>query len=300
MANQAEMEFTYTLIDRIFRMSIGESGDFSGAMYGGDFSMALEQAQRRKHDYIARNLHIQPGSRVLDMGCGWGPFMRYLRERGALGTGLTLSSGQAAACARNGFDVRVVDCRTVTPDAVGTFDAVVSLGAFEHFCSIDEWKDGQQDEIYRRFFETVCPLLPADGRFYMQTMTFGRNMIPYEEVDIRAGRGTDAYTLAVMRRQFPGSWLPSSPEQIERDAQPCFRLVCKSSGRLDYIETIRQWGIRYRRFGLRKYLLYLSLIPRLLVNRQLRQRLSGDQVQANILCFEREIFDHYRFVFEKV
>jgi cyclopropane-fatty-acyl-phospholipid synthase len=294
------MEFTYTLIDRIFRMSIGETGDFSGAMYNGDFSMSLEQAQHRKHEFIARQLNIQRGSRVLDMGCGWGPFLNFLRSIGAQGVGLTLSTAQAEACARNGLDVRVADCRAVTPETVGMFDAAVSLGAFEHFCSFEEWQAGKQDAIYCSFFETVSQLLPVGGRFYLQTMVFGKNRIDLGDVDIHAPKDSNAYVLAVMGRQFRGSWLPSSAAQVIETAKPRFKLITKSSGRLDYIETIKQWGIRYRRFAPKKYLFYLSLVPRYLTNRELRERLSGDQVKANILCFERELFDHYRLVFERM
>ena len=53
MAGREDLEFTYSLIDRIFRLSLGESADFSGAKYDGDFSLSLEEAQRRKHVYVA-------------------------------------------------------------------------------------------------------------------------------------------------------------------------------------------------------------------------------------------------------
>jgi cyclopropane-fatty-acyl-phospholipid synthase len=300
MAGQKDMEYVYTLFDRVFRMTIGESGDFSGAMYDGDFSMTLEQAQERKHRFICEQLGIVAGSKVLDMGCGWGPFLKYIRGRGADGTGLTLSRGQAEACARAGLKALILDCRTVTPETIGSFDAVASLGAFEHFCSIEDWQAGMQEEIYGRFFRTVSDLLPVGGRFYLQTMVFGKNMIEYPLIDIHADRSSTAYLLAVMRRQFPGSWLPYGVEQIERAARPRFRTVTRSSGRLDYIETIRQWGIRYRSFSLKKYALYLSLVPRYLSSAELRSRLSRDQVRANRQLFEREVLDHYRIVFEKV
>lgn len=74
MAEQKDLDYTYTLIDRIFRICIGETGDFSGAMYNGDFSMSLEQAQEQKKEFIVENLNLRVGSRVLDLGCGWGPF----------------------------------------------------------------------------------------------------------------------------------------------------------------------------------------------------------------------------------
>ena len=63
MANRRELEFTYSLTDRIFRLSLGELADFSGAKYYGDFSLSLEQAQRRNHEYVAECIGIGPGRR---------------------------------------------------------------------------------------------------------------------------------------------------------------------------------------------------------------------------------------------
>src|SRR5437868_14481341 len=119
MAERADLEFTYSLIDRIFRLSLGELADFSGAKYDGDFSLTLEQAQRRKHEYIAEQIGIGPGRRVLDLGCGWGPLLNFIREHGGAGVGVTLSSAQVAACQRHGLDVHLDDARKVTRETFG-------------------------------------------------------------------------------------------------------------------------------------------------------------------------------------
>src|ERR1035438_5870078 len=72
VADRRDLDFTYSLTDRIFRLSMGELADFSGAKYDGDFSLSLEDAQRRKHEYVAEQIGIGPGRRTLDLGCGWG------------------------------------------------------------------------------------------------------------------------------------------------------------------------------------------------------------------------------------
>lgn len=301
MADQKDLDFTYTTIDKIFRLSMGETGDFSGAKYDGNFSLTLEEAQRAKHDFIAENLKIQKNSRVLDMGCGWGPFLNYLKKVvGAAGIGLTLSEGQAKACRKNGLEVYIKDCKTVKPEDFGTFDAIVSLGAFEHFCSVEEYKAGKQEEIYSNFFQTVYDLLPVGGRFYLQTMVFGKNMINYEDIDINAPYGSDSHVLALLVKKFPGSWLPYGSEMIIKNASPYFNLLYKSSGRLDYIETIRQWRKKLRKLNLEKYGLYLNLLPKILFKSNMRHQLDDFRISPNKVCFEREIMDHFRMVFEKV
>jgi len=298
MADQKDLEFTYSLIDRIFRLSLGEQADFSGAKYDGDFSLTLEQAQARKHAYVAEQIGIAPGRRVLDLGCGWGPLLRFVRDRGAHGVGVTLSSAQAAACRRNGLEVHVRDARLVDRDTFGGFDAVASLGAFEHFCSVEDYRAGRQEEGYRDVFANVASVLPAGGRLYLQTMVFGRNMIDVDDVSIDAPRDSDAWYLALLGRQFPGSWLPFGSEQIVRTAAPHFRLVESSNGRLDYLETIHQWRARFGEPSWRKRLMKLRLVPRWLTSADFRLAFTSG-VSANSVCFERELLDHYRLVFER-
>jgi cyclopropane-fatty-acyl-phospholipid synthase len=303
MADRKDLEFTYSLIDRIFRLSLGELADFSGAKYDGDFSLTLEEAQRRKHHYVAEQIGIGPGRRVLDLGCGWGALLNFSRGQGATGVGVTLSSAQMAACRRHGLDVHLQDARQVTRESFGPFDAVASLGAFEHFCSPDDYRAGRQEEVYGGLFARTASLLPDRGRFYLQTMVFGRNMIPAEQLDIDALQGlpprdSDAWYIALMGRQFPGSWLPFGQEQIIHTAEPHFRLVSSASGRLDYIETIRQWNRRIGAPSLRKTLFKLQLLPHWLTSADFRLAFTSG-VSANMVCFERELLDHYRLVFEK-
>ena len=298
MAERKDIDFSYTLTDRVIRLSLGELADFSGAKYDGDFALPLKQAQRRKHEYVAEQIGIEPGRRVLDLGCGWGGLLNYIRSRGAGGLGVTLSSAQMAACRRHGLDVHLYDARQVTRDSFGAFDAVASLGAFEHFCSPDEYRAGRQEEIYRRLFAQVADVLPEKGRFYLQTMVFGRNMIPVDEIDRSAPRDSDAWYLAMMGAAFPGSFLPFGSEQVVRCAEPHFRLVSSVSGRLDYIETIRQWDKRTEAWDPRMALLKLQLLPRWLTSSDFRFAYTSG-VSSNSTCFERELMDHYRLVFEK-
>jgi cyclopropane-fatty-acyl-phospholipid synthase len=298
MADRADLEFTYTTIDRIFRASLGELADFSGAKYDGDFTLTLEEAQRRKHEYIAEQVGIAPGRRILDLGCGWGALLNFARSRNAEGVGVTLSAAQVASCRRNGLDVHLRDARTVDRDTFGEFDAVVSLGAFEHFCSPEDYHAGRQEDVYRELFAKTASVLPAGGRFYLQTMVFGRNMIAVEEVSEHAPRDSDAFILFLLGCQFPGSWLPFGREQVVRCAEPHFRCVESSSGRLDYIETISQWNRRIGAPSPRKTLMKLTLLLHWLRSRTFRYAFTSG-VSANKVCFERELLDHYRLVFEK-
>lgn len=300
MATKQDLDFTYSTIDKIFRLSFGEMADYSGARFDGDFSLTVEEGQRKKHKFIAESLNIKEGSKVLDMACGWGPFLNYIRQLGAKGIGVTLSTGQAEACVKNGLDVKIMDCRTIKPETFGQFDAVTCIGGLEHFCSVEEYKAGKQDEVYTNFFKTVSDLLPVGGRFYMQTMVFSKNTPAFDKIDINADKNSNEYALALMIKQFPGSWLPYSDEHVIKNAAPFMKLISKSSGRLDYIQTIKCWRKKFRKFNLQKYLLYASLIPKYLFDKEFRHQVAVFRISPNKVCFEREAMDHYRLVFEKI
>ena len=121
----------------------------------------LEEAQRAKYDLIARKLKMAPGMRVLDIGCGWGGFAKFIAENyGVKVVGITLSENQAgyAKEATQGLpvEIRVEDYRDVNE----VFDRIVSIGMFEHVGS----------KNYRIFMEKVHRCLTDDGLFMLHTI----------------------------------------------------------------------------------------------------------------------------------
>jgi cyclopropane-fatty-acyl-phospholipid synthase len=298
MASRAQIEETYNYLDELVRTTIGEVGDYSGAMFNGDFSMTLDEAQRAKRDFIIEQLRIGPGSRVLDVGCGWGPILQAAMERGGHGIGLTLSTGQAESCRRHGFDVHVMDWKDTTVATFGQFDAVVSVGSFEHYCSPEEFLAGEQESIYRNFFRLSSDLLPVGGRMYLQTMLWGKNAPPYDSVSLTAPKGSREYVVAMVSKFYPGSWLPTGVEQIVECARPDFEVLSFNNGRLDYIETLDRWK-SFWELTPRKVWPIMKLVPKFFFDREFRYRIESAFRGCHRECFTREIMDHQRMVLEK-
>lgn len=296
-----EMDYCYTVADKIFQLSLGQNAHFSGARYMGDYTMTENQAQIAKCKYVCDMLGVKEGTRLIDLGCGWGGFLRYATEvRGAKGIGVTLSQGQAKHCQETGLEVYRMDMREVTPETFGEFDVVTAFGSFEHLCSYEEYLEGKQMDIYRAFFEQVSKLLPVGNRFYMQTMAFGRRIIPRETWDINAPKESDEYTMALMVKQFPLSWVPIMEKPPIEAADPLFKLIDMSSGRADYVVTNEEWTKRYKAFHPVKYWHYLKMLPRFIRDKEFRHQLDILRYAPNRRCFERELFDHFRYVFERV
>ena len=181
----------------------------------------LDSAQADKLDLVCRKLALQPGMRVLDIGCGWGGAAQFAAERyGVQVTGVTVSRNQALAaearCRGLPVTVRLADYR----DIEGRFDRIFSLGMFEHV--------GARN--YGRFFRKVRELLAPDGLFLLHTI--GSNW---------SSNSTDPW---IERYIFPNSMLPSMA-QIARALEHRWIIEDWHSFGADYDRTLMNWLRRF-------------------------------------------------------
>jgi cyclopropane-fatty-acyl-phospholipid synthase len=300
MASQQEIAHTYDFLDEYLRASLGECFDYSSGIYDGDGKRSLADAQHIKHEYVLSSLRFKPGMRILDIGCGWGPMLKAITEKGGKPTGITLSPAQMAVNRGNGFsEVHVLDWKHLDEKRFGTFDAVLSNGAFEHFCSVEEHLAGKQDEIYRSFFTICASVLPKGARLYLQTMVGGKVQIPYSPRLLESPKDSNEYMLGLMEKLFPGSWLPMNAEQIIRAADPVFSLVEQKDGTDDFIKTIDAWRKPLDKMTGKKLWMILKHLPRIFFDRDTRYQIESGKVAANLVLLERGVWDEVRYVFEK-
>ena len=131
----------YDLSNDYFALFLDESMTYSCALFSRG-ATTLEEAQQAKLALVCDKLALEPGERVLDIGCGWGSFaIHAARGRGVEVTGITLSEPQAELARRRAaeagvadrVDIRVADYRDLDGEP---FDAVASIGMVEHVCSV--------------------------------------------------------------------------------------------------------------------------------------------------------------------
>jgi cyclopropane-fatty-acyl-phospholipid synthase len=132
----------YNLSNDFFALFLDESMTYSCAIWSRG-ATTLEEAQRTKLELVCTKLALQPGMRVLDVGCGWGSFaLHAAREHGVHVTGITLSEPQAMLARQRAaeaglaeqIDIRVMDYREIAGE---TFDAIASIGMVEHVGSVN-------------------------------------------------------------------------------------------------------------------------------------------------------------------
>lgn len=230
-----------------------EGGSGGGGSAGGD---TLESAQLRKLDYLIEGARASGARRVLDIGCGWGSLLDRLVTAHDVGhaVGLTLSDSQAEhlsgrALART--EVRVENWLDHEP-AEG-YDAVISIGAFEHFASTGLTRPARV-AAYREFFERCRTWLPNGGRLALQTNIKGNNVM--------MDRQTVADLLFIIEMIFPESEIPALSEVIEA-SEKHFDVVTVRNDPDHYSRTCREW------------------LRRLQANRAAAVKCAGEQVVAD-------------------
>lgn len=304
MANQREIEALYDWVDYFHTLRLGPYADFSCAYFNGDFGKTLDQAQHNKQAWVLAGIGFQPGQRIIDIGSGWGNMLQAVRRRGGQAVGLTLSGAQTRYSTAQGLTAFLQDWKNADLGALGQFDGAVSIGAFEHFCSVDEYLAGKQEHIYQDFFRFCSDVLPNGGKLYLQTMIWGKAVPDPTNRSLQAPEGSTERIVARLLKFYPGSWLPKSKQQIVETAGAYFNFLHSSNGRLDYIETLNRWEestknlFRPSRFG--KALVGAArLIPRFIFNADFRVQLESVRRKDQQVCFQREIMSHERMFFQK-
>jgi cyclopropane fatty-acyl-phospholipid synthase-like methyltransferase len=235
----------YDLLDLAIDSAGGNIEDFTEGIYENDPTTPYPIAQTNQHQYLLDQIGCRCGSRLLDIGCGYGRLIEAAARRGARASGITISPVEVARCRRKGLDVRLLDYRDLGHDFNARFDGLVANGSAEHFVQPQDAAAARADEIYRGFFATCHRLLDPQSdtaRLATTTIHFGR-----VRIDPSAMRhhpfhfrwGSDEFHYSLLVHGFGGFY--PLPGQLARCAQGYFELVRQVDGTRDYELTSEHW-----------------------------------------------------------
>lgn len=183
---------------------------------------SLDEAQEHKLDLVCKKLNLQPGQRILDIGCGWGSFAKFAAERyGVSVVGITIAKEQIVLgeklCAGLPVEFRLMDYRSLDEQ----FDHIVSLGMFEHV--------GYKN--YRTYFEVAARSLKDGGLFLLHTIGGNRSVTH-----------TDAW---IEKYIFANSMVPSVA-QIGKAIEGLFVMEDWHNFGADYDKTLMAWHANFQ------------------------------------------------------
>ncbi len=222
---QRNVAHHYDLSGELYDLFLDADKQYSCA-YFLDQNDSLEEAQKQKKAHIASKLLIEPGMRVLDIGCGWGGMgLTLARDFGARVVGVTLSEEQHRIAQSRAeteglselVEFRLMDYRHVTE----TFDRIVSVGMFEHVGA----------PHYDEYFRNVRDRLTEDGIALIHSI----------------GRSTPPGTTSpwILKYIFPGGYIPSMSEAMKAVENQNLWPTDIEVWRLHYAETLRHWHDRF-------------------------------------------------------
>jgi cyclopropane-fatty-acyl-phospholipid synthase len=213
------------LDERLYTLFLDSDRQYSCAYFDTP-TASLDDAQLAKKRHLAAKLRIEPGSRVLDIGCGWGGLALYLAEyTGARVTGITLSKEQLALARvrasekelGRAVEFRLQDYR----DVAEKFDRVVSVGMFEHVGV----------GFYDRFFRSCAQVLAEDGVMVLHAI--GRS------------EGPGITNPWIAKYIFPGGYIPALSEVLPAVERAGLLVADVEILRLHYAQTLRAWRERF-------------------------------------------------------
>jgi cyclopropane-fatty-acyl-phospholipid synthase len=216
----------YDVSNEFFELFLGEAMTYSCAIFSRG-ATTLEEAQEAKLELVCTKLGLEPGERVLDVGCGWGSFaIHAAANHGVRVLGITLSEPQAELARRRvaerGLDgqveIRVADYRELDAEP---FDAIASIGMVEHV-------GGSQIDVYA---ERLARLLRPGGRLLNHGIARLRHTDPEAGAFSERYVFPDAAPLHLSRILFALERAGFETEHVE-------------GFRLDYAETLRHWARR--------------------------------------------------------
>jgi cyclopropane-fatty-acyl-phospholipid synthase len=236
----AAVRFHYDVGEDFYRLWLDRRLAYSCAYFErpDDPAADLDTAQEAKLDLICRKLALQPGQRLLDIGCGWGSLIGYAAERfGVEAIGVTLSERQATEANRRAAEAglgnraraEVRDYRDLAE--LGTFDAVASVGMFEHVGG----------DHLRSYFGAAWDALAPGGRFLNHGIATAERRRRIRSDPRRNSRFVERYV-------FPdGELVPVERAIAVARDDVGFELLDVQLLRPHYALTLRAWVARLER-----------------------------------------------------
>lgn len=163
--------------------------DLGFNFYNGDLKKSREQAQKDKWDFVIKSLKLKAGDRLIDIGCGYGDWIKYAKSKGIEVVGVNISPEQADYAREiNGLEVICTNWKDIPESSelreklYGKFDAVTLMDTIEHYVHVIEQRADGGKNTYSKLYDMVSNLLKpgANGRVFSSTLHINEKFVSKE------------------------------------------------------------------------------------------------------------------------
>ena len=162
-----------------------KSSDLSEGLFDDNWNITNVEAYNNKFGTYFKYLKLEPGMKILDIGCGNGHWLQYCKKRGVDGMGITISNTQVELCKKNGLNVIQGDInKGILKKISDKFDAVSAIGPAEHFSSVSSGEI-ECNKILKKYYHDVMNLIDTNSkskRYLNSYMTTNTNYSKYRTI----------------------------------------------------------------------------------------------------------------------
>ena len=239
MASQEDIEAFYDGLGYFHVLRMGKYKDYTCAFFNGDFDLTRSSAGSQTRLGVERDWFSSRSPHTRH----WlwlGPMLQAVNTA-AEPPSASHSRYQERTVQRSMASMRGCSTTNKQIPALGQFDGIVCVGAFEHFCSPEEYLAGRQAQLYKDFFRFCSALLRPHGRLYLQSGLFGKRVMDPASLRADAPKDSEERVCFRLSKIYPRAWLPADKAQVIACASDDFSLA-SNNGRKDLHRNAESLG----------------------------------------------------------
>jgi len=233
------------VVSAIFNDSLfGHGIDYGFNFYNGDYSKSPVKAQSDKFEYASKQLNLDPGMWVIDIGCGCGDWLDYLRSKGMNVVGINITGVQVNICRSRGLDVVWINWKDIEKNEqlrkrlYRKFDAVTFWDTVEHYVPMkDRHNVTAQNDIYSNMFSLAHKLIRPDSKsqkVFISCLHQRRNILQ-QKMSLKKLK--TMYYIYLLDTFHSGYYPDGEMDQLVQNAKNYFKLEHRLDTTMDYYMT---------------------------------------------------------------
>ena len=227
----------YSFFDCFWSSSMGYNDDLTEGKFDSNVFKDFDDAQKDKKLELVKLSGADKGVKILEIGCGNGKLLKYLKNAGADAYGITISKEQVELCRKQGLNANLINFFEMGEDYYGKYDSIICSGVIEHLPNI---KNRYNLEVfYQDLFKRFSKLLNPDSKLKKIVIT----CVHFRDEKIH-NNWWNRFNIYILERAN-GGWYPKNKDFLIKCSERFFDLDYRRDITNDYYITTYHWAVRF-------------------------------------------------------